>query len=213
MIAASGIYKITNKIDDKVYIGKTKNFKKRWQQYHYDYTNRRSRSLNSYIMNAMLKYGLESFEFSIVELCAIGECSKRELYWMDFYDSCNLNKGYNLRRDSSSGMITHPSTSIKISLRLKSEWDCGVRSGHSEKMIKSWSQRDKMCQSELMTNLLTKYSYKVTDCEGCISVVVYRQLRELNLHGALLKMNKKGVDVVSFKGYIIERIHVNESKA
>ena len=210
-IRASGIYKITNNVDGKVYIGKTKNFRNRWRQYKYDYENRRTRCLNSYIMNAMLKHGFDAFSFSIVEFCDVGICSERELYWMDFYDSCNHDKGYNLRRDSSSGMITHESTSDKISKRLKEEWSSGIRSEHSAKMTKKWSERDKAEQSAVMTKALTKYFYRLTSLDGFVQLVVYKQLCELGLKNVIAKFHKKKSDVVSCKGYTVERFKINES--
>lgn len=209
----SGIYKITNNIDGKVYIGKTKNFKNRWRQYLYDFENKRVRCLNSYIMNAMLKYGFDSFTFSIVESCDVSICAERELYWMDFYDSCNHDKGYNLRRDSSSGMITHESTSNKISKRLKEEWSSGIRSDHSDKMIKKWSEKDKAEQSAVMTKVLTKYNYKLTSLDGSVQIVAYKQLCELGLKNVIPKFHKQKSDVVKCKGYIVERFKINESKA
>lgn len=213
MVTSAGIYKITNEVDGKVYIGKTKNFKNRWRQYQYDYENRRSRSLNSYIMNAMLKHGFEKFRFDIVEICDISLCADRELYWMDYYESCDLTKGYNLRRDSSSGMITHPATSEKISNRLKDEWSSGIRSGHSTKMIESWSDKDKSMQSAIMTKALTKYNYLLTDANGISITLSYKKLRELDLHRVLGKFLRKNSNVVEYKGYIIERVLLDESKA
>lgn len=163
-------------------------------------------------MNAMLKYGFDSFSFSIVELCDVSVCAERELYWMDFYDSCNHDKGYNLRRDSSSGMVTHKSTSDKISKRLKKEWSSGIRSEHSDKMKKKWSERDKSEQSAVMSKALTKYFYKLTNSDGVVQIVVYKQLCELGLKNIISKFHTKKSDVVSYKGYIVERFKINESK-
>lgn len=207
----SGIYKITNTIDSRIYIGKTKNFRNRWRQYKYDFENKRSRCLNSYIMNAMIRHGFDKFEFSILELCDTSMCSERELYWIDHYDSCNHDKGYNLRRDSSTGMIVHESTSRKISERLKSEWSSGIRSEHSNKMVNSWSERDKTEQSIVMTKALTKFNYKLTSKDGTIQIVAYKQLREMNLEKVIAKFSKKKSDVVTYKDFIIERFRIDES--
>lgn len=209
----SGIYKITNTINQKIYVGKTKNFDKRWRQYKYDFNKRRNKSINSYLMNAMIKYGFYNFEFSILEFCEINLCAEKELYWIDFYDSCNHEKGYNLRRDSSTGMITHETTSVKISNRLKSEWSSGIRDDHSEKLSKNWSTRSKTEQSKLLTNILTKYCYEIIDEHGNSNVVVYKQLCNLGLKNVIASFHKKNTSVVKFKGYIIRRVDFNESKA
>ena len=73
----SGIYKIRNLINNKVYIGKTKNFKKRFSQYVYDFREKRGSCINEHLMNAMIKYGFDNFEFSILEVCCVDECSER----------------------------------------------------------------------------------------------------------------------------------------
>lgn len=209
----SGIYKIVNKINGKVYIGKTKNFKKRWSQYGYDFKFKRTDHINDHLLNSMVKYGFENFDFSIVEECSLDLCSERELYYIDLYESCDPSKGYNLRRDSSTGMVTHELTSVKISKRLKLEWESGARSQHSDKMKKNWENRDRQKQSNLMTKLLTKYVYVVTDECGVSNSIGYNELCNLGLGNVLATFHKKNTDIVKFKCFIIERIRVDEGKA
>ena len=55
---------------------------------------------------------------------------------MEYFESTNPEKGYNLRMDSSTGMVTHPSTSKKISTRIKKEYATGVR---SREAISAWA--------------------------------------------------------------------------
>ena len=60
-----GIYKITNIINNKCYIGKSKDIENRWQ-YHKDYKNN-AREYNKPLYKALRKYGVENFNFEIVE--------------------------------------------------------------------------------------------------------------------------------------------------
>lgn len=208
----SGIYLIINKINNKVYVGKTKNFKKRFAQYLYDYEKQRGDQINQYLLSSMNKYGFENFEFSIVEYCSIEECAERELFWMKELDSLNRNKGYNLRSDSSTGMVTHPETSKKISERLSLEWANGIRSDHGRKLKENISRKGEdylKFISENFTKTLTKYSYLLTDNNGTI-MVKYKELKDLKLHGVLGKFAKHNCNKVTFKGFIIERILNNE---
>jgi len=82
------IYKATNKLDGKIYIGKTSQ----------KLTNRIKRHLRSdyYFSRALRKHGLESFDFTVIEEL---DCNKtascREQYWIKFYKSKGEN-GYNL---------------------------------------------------------------------------------------------------------------------
>jgi len=54
--------------------------------------------------------------------------AERELFWMVELSSTDSETGYNLRMDSSTGMITHDSTREKISKRVKKEYADGTRS-------------------------------------------------------------------------------------
>lgn len=80
------IYKITNKINGKIYIGQSKNPKKRFQQHIKD------EKVTSSIHNAIKKYGVENFTFEIIE-GPISNHNEREIYWIDYYNS--YSKGYN----------------------------------------------------------------------------------------------------------------------
>lgn len=86
------IYKITNKINNKIYIGKTENdIALRWQQHIYNMSN----GVQYYLYNAMRKYGLENFTFEILESNLEGEkLSEKEVEYIKLYNS-SVN-GYNM---------------------------------------------------------------------------------------------------------------------
>lgn len=87
----TGIYKITNKINGKCYIGQSINIKQRWKAHRSRY------QVDDYpLYRAMRKYGLENFNFEVIEECSQNELNDKEIYWIDFYDSANNEKGYNL---------------------------------------------------------------------------------------------------------------------
>ena len=86
------IYKITNKVNDKIYIGKTLNsIHKRWIQHQNAY--QREHTENRPLYSAMKKHGIENFEISLVEECEESVISEREQYWIEFYGS--FKYGYN----------------------------------------------------------------------------------------------------------------------
>ena len=68
-----GIYKITNKLNGKVYIGQSINIKQRWKQHR---TNATVRKENLYL--AFQKYGLENFSFEVLETCQEKELDEKE---------------------------------------------------------------------------------------------------------------------------------------
>lgn len=63
-----GIYCIKNKVNDKYYIGSTStSFKQRWST-HKNKLNQNTHA-NEYLQRSWNKYGVDNFEFSIVEEC------------------------------------------------------------------------------------------------------------------------------------------------
>lgn len=202
-----GVYKITNTVNGKCYIGRTMCFYRRSHHYIYDFNNQRSRQINEYLLRSMTKHGLDNFTFSVVEICEMDIVEDRELFWMEYFNSTDRDFGYNLRKDKSGAMIVHDSTRKKISDRLKLEWDSGTRDGHSEKLKASWDQRDRVAQSALMSKNLTKYVYVVQGLDFS-ETVFYTKLKELGLRGCIGKFAKDKTDVVDFKGYRIERVRL-----
>lgn len=86
------IYKITNTINNKVYIGKTLfSVEHRWAEHRNDYTKERCEKRPLY--SAMKKYGAENFTVETIEECTEQELSERETYWIEFYGS--FKNGYN----------------------------------------------------------------------------------------------------------------------
>lgn len=86
-----GIYKITNKINNKIYIGQSIDIKRRWRAYKNPYKDRKH---NSLILDAIEKYGIDNFLFEVIEECEKEQLNEKERYWIQFYDSNHI--GYNL---------------------------------------------------------------------------------------------------------------------
>lgn len=91
----SGIYYIQNINNGKVYIGSAVYIPIRWRRH-------RSRLLcgghcNGHLQAAWDKDGEDSFIFGIVEIVDDNDILlDREQYWIDYYESSNREKGYNL---------------------------------------------------------------------------------------------------------------------
>ena len=71
MKTVSGIYKIRNLINNKIYIGSTINFRQRWYTHKTLLTN--NKHPNSHLQNAWNKYGPANFVFEIMEILLIKE--------------------------------------------------------------------------------------------------------------------------------------------
>ena len=87
------IYKYTNKVNGKVYIGRTcQTLEQRANGNGNGYKH------CTYFYNAIKKYGWENFEGEILEEGLNDtEAGKRELYYIEKFNSTNKEKGYNLR--------------------------------------------------------------------------------------------------------------------
>lgn len=101
----TGIYKITNLINGKIYIGKSLNIKARfWAHKSYYKTNAPSKN-NKYWHNklytAMREFGIENFSFEVIEECNSEDLNQREIYWIDYYNS--YNEGYNMTLGGDGG--------------------------------------------------------------------------------------------------------------
>lgn len=88
------IYKITNKINGKVYIGQTiTSLERRWIQHCSD---SKKKSKNMAIIIAIQKYGKENFTIEQIDTANTRtELDQKEAYWIKYYNSLSPN-GYNL---------------------------------------------------------------------------------------------------------------------
>lgn len=119
------IYKWTNKLNDKVYIGKSVNLAKRLREYRYEINKGNNRP----IIRALRKYGFENFDFEIIEDCDTltdAELLIREQYWIDYYDALNREKGYNILRAEETP-LDYTSGSKNIKARLNEEQVLNIR--------------------------------------------------------------------------------------
>ncbi len=86
------IYKITNKVNNKVYIGQTINtIEQRFQRHINDAINN---ILDTHLARAIRKYGKENFYTELIDTANTqDELNLKEQYWIRFYNS--VNEGYN----------------------------------------------------------------------------------------------------------------------
>ena len=86
------IYKIVNKLNNKIYIGKTTtSIEQRWKEHCRD--SRKPRTCNRQLYSAFNKYGIENFTIEEIEKCEDSILSERERYWIEYFGS--FKNGYN----------------------------------------------------------------------------------------------------------------------
>lgn len=149
------IYKITNKINNKVYIGQTiEGFDRRYRKNF-------SKLHDGYLKKAILKYGIENFDICKTLDVAFSkeELNIKERHYIKLYNSNNKKYGYNLTEGGQNASSYQNKTKeemdeIKLKLRAsklgknnpmygKNSWDYMDEDGKRkriEKQIKSSSK-------------------------------------------------------------------------
>ena len=87
-----GIYKITNQINGHSYIGLSTHIEDRWDYHKDPYNWDREKDKALYI--AIKKYGIDNFNFEILEECSPEQLSEKEKFYIAKYDT--FYNGYNM---------------------------------------------------------------------------------------------------------------------
>lgn len=92
------IYKITNQVNGKFYVGRTiKSLQHRFRNHCYEALERNSKN---YFHKAIRKYGKENFIVEQIEICDPNSIGEREMFWI-----CELNPHYNQTLGGDGGML------------------------------------------------------------------------------------------------------------
>ena len=227
----NGVYKITAKHNNLVYVGSTSQvskykkwtgFKIRWL--HHISSLLLNKHANKRLQNIVNKYGIEDLEFSIVEITLPEDVIIREQYWINFYNS--YNKGLNLRpvAESNLGRTSSEETklkqSISISKALKEKWS--KEEHHMKGYIMPLKHKENLSLSkrkfseenilEIHKDLQNNFSYKEIREKYKMSQDTLRRIingKFNNLDWSFLfkrtqKINKKQLEMIKFlrsKGY------------
>ena len=86
------IYKTTNLVNDKIYIGQDKN------------NNPNYLGSGKKLKRAIKKYGKNNFLKEVIEICDSEELlNEREIFWISYYKSTDRKTGYNISDGSKEG--------------------------------------------------------------------------------------------------------------
>lgn len=87
------VYKVTNMINNKIWIGKTVNFEKRKKLHIRDLRSKRE----GFFYDDFRKHGENNFKWEILQYYNTRkELSDGEIYYISLFESTNKNKGYNV---------------------------------------------------------------------------------------------------------------------
>lgn len=153
------IYKLTNTINNKIYIGKR-------QKPKFDKNYWGSGVLLS---AAYKKYGKDNFTRAVLDWCNTSdELIEKEKYWISFYESTNPDIGYNLTAGgdgASSGELnpnygSHTNHWTEESRKKQSEHMTGVKKSEEHKRKIGQSHKGKKVSSDTCQKLKNSWCYE-----------------------------------------------------
>lgn len=109
-----GIYKITNLINGKIYIGQSIDIERRFWDHRCI-----SHESNRHLKHALQKYGKENFKYEVLEECQESELDVRERYYIE-----TLKPEYNVTNGGQDSLRRYPEeVREKISEKSKEQWN------------------------------------------------------------------------------------------
>lgn len=126
-----GIYKITNLVDDKCYIGQSVNVASRLKS-HMRVTNSGCRLLKG----ALVKYGVSNFKTELLIICNIDDLNYYEVACIKIYNSFGFN-GYNLTSGGHGQHTRAGSTAKLVSAKQKQYWSNPENKSRSLSIVQS----------------------------------------------------------------------------
>lgn len=140
------IYKITNNINGKIYIGQTKNTVECRFNSHIksipSYVANNRTSIKLY--NAMKKYGVDNFSVETIEECPYEKLNEREIFWIKEFNSRDSNIGYNICKGGEGGTGGPHFTGHKHSEETKKQMSIDRMGSKNANFGNRWNQSDEL---------------------------------------------------------------------
>ena len=163
------IYKITNKINGKVYIGQTiqkGGFDRRYCHNLKKYTH------NQHLKRSIERYGIDNFEINKVFDIAFSkiELDVKERCWIQYYNSCDINYGYNIAEGGHNGSPLKGKTEEELK-QIYSKLNTWQGRKHTEEEKKKISEAQKGelnhrygKPSPIRRKVICLNTYEIFDC-------------------------------------------------
>ena len=132
------VYKVTNMINEKVYIGVSTLIEDGLDNaFNKRYNNNILNTHNEHLKNAIKKYGIENFDINPVIDIAYSqkELDELENLYILKYNSMNRDFGYNKRGGGSGGRL-----SDETKKKMSDIWTDEYKQNHSKKIKLKWSE-------------------------------------------------------------------------
>lgn len=157
----SGIYKITNITNNKVYIGSSKSIYYRIRKHLSEL--KKGRHKNQYLQNSFNKYGEKSFRVEIVKKCSEDLLLKKEDFYIKKYKA-----EYNLQKDPMRQNKT-PEMNLKISNSLKRGYKNGTILSTRDRSVSVYNSKGKLLDSfDTVKAAIAEYNLSTTRVYGVL---------------------------------------------
>lgn len=190
------IYRILNKINGKSYIGSTNNVERRFKEHIGAAHWTKSDSYNYPLQSAFRKYGIDNFNFLILEEVSIDKTPEREQYWIKYYNTLtNSGYGYNQTLETECALRDpelHQKQIDKIGKRCalineqnnileiyQSLNDAARKNGKSG----GASSIKKVCEGELRTTFKGKIFRYLDESNNIIEPIIKTRKRKTAIRG------------------------------
>lgn len=162
------IYKVTNEINGKIYIGQTcRTLSERMEEH--------KRHNKTAVDLAIQKYGIENFRVEQIDSASsIEELNEKEIYWIEYYN-CLIPNGYNMCNGGSNTNGYHhredskKKMSVKKSMMYVGEGNPFYNKKHSEKSKMRMSEKRKglahLTDEQIMNLRKSHYTVNVRNIE------------------------------------------------
>lgn len=200
-VKVSGIYKITNILSGKFYIGESVDIFRRCKQHANCFTN-------SAMSAAIKKYGICNFTVQLIENCSKGKARELEQYYIDKYKGCGFNS-YNMAIGGGMKHLYHNSSTEEYN---KSE----IRRKEKEKVTKSKFTKDKISRISNAVSNSNRERFALKFCnlrKDIIAIITDNTECKYNEYVDICKLhNKQFYSAVIFRRYCYFRNKENVKK-
>lgn len=183
------IYKVTNLINNKLYIGQTKHSLLHRKNQHFRET--KSKKDDMYFHRALNKYGFNNFKWEIIDQAtSVEELNQKEIYYIQLYDSTNRINGYNRKLGGEQGLCSEE-TKILIGKSTKERWK---NPETAKKMLAGLRKGTETAKQQALLNKNREFKLTCAYCNNkFISKTKSRKFCTENCYRLYMQTNDKGL--------------------
>lgn len=198
------IYKIENLVNGKVYIGQTKRGPNvRWHQHIHSMNYKSGENYNNHLYSSMRKYGLDNFDFSILDEVEDDHLDSTEKFWIEKYKSNNIDFGYNVTGGGQGrGQIWTQVSQYSVDGRYIKTYASISEAARETGGDRSWIK--KICDGHHSISANSQWRYANDDPPRPFFKNSFRYVNQYDIDGELVATfdNAKSADKETGAGYV-----------